>query len=177
MTSSQQIPLNTVRFCGYLLLHSLIAILGTPALVGIAGHAFHPRTPELFLAKIWILDTVCAAFLGFLIGSRWKRSAALWVWVLPGLWFTAVFLLALASSRAHSIFSSETVTGRFFGSDCVQGSRVGCQYFWVFTIPLVRGVCYSLAAWGSPAHVAQLCWETLTFAGFRLREKGEEDQS
>lgn len=76
-----------------------------------------------------------------------RVSAAMWVWILPSLWFALRFLPALFASQSHSALIGGRLWGQFSGAACEGGTRaLGCINFFVFTIPFVRGVLYSVGA-------------------------------
>jgi len=133
--------LRALLFVGALLLNTAIALLFTPVAekAGIAK-MFHPPSLAGLLLEWWILDFVCATGLGFSISRLWRNKSATWTWILPVLWFAFGFLgTALSGRSIWSLFS---------GSDCINSLRsIGCRNFIVFTLPLVRGVSYSLGAY------------------------------
>jgi len=136
-----------LRFCVWLILHTMVAILGTAVLDTAFGKAFHPYSLAAILWKEWILSLACAAFIGFFMWRTWRVSAAMWVWVLPGFWFALRFLPALFASPQHSVLAGGGLWRQFSGAACDGGTRaLGCLNFLVFTIPFVRGVLYSVGA-------------------------------
>jgi len=132
----------------------MVAVLGTAVLDTAFGKAFHPHSLSAILWKEWILSLTCAAFIGFFMWRTWRVSAAMWVWILPTLWFALRFLPALFASQSHSALIGRGLWGQFSGAACDGGTHaMGCLNFFVFTIPFVRGASYSfgarLAAWAS----------------------------
>lgn len=126
-----------LRFRVWLILHTILAILGAASLENALGQAFHPHSLAAMLWKEWILSLVGAALIGFFMWRKWGGSAAMWVWVLPGLWFAFVSLVSLRQS----------LWGRLSGTACSGGFHMrGCVMFFVSTIPFVRGVSYSVGA-------------------------------
>jgi hypothetical protein len=73
---------------------------------------------------------------------------AYWTWVLPTLWFGVKFLLAVGKGSLLFQFSGEA---------CVEGVRpIGCINWFVFSIPFIRSVFYSVGAYAcSVFHNAQ----------------------
>ena len=136
-----------LRFCVWLILHTMVAILGTAVLDTVFGKAIHPHSLAAILWKEWILSLACGGFIGFFMWRTWRVSAAMWVWILPGLWFALRFLSALLASQSHSALIGGGLWGQFSGAACDGGTRaLGCINFLVFTIPFVRGVSYSVGA-------------------------------
>ena len=126
-----------LRFCLAVILHTIVAVLGTVVLQDGIGKAFQPHSLPTPLWKIWILSLVCASFIGFFMWRTWRGNAAMWAWILPSLWFT---LMLLASQRGN-------LWAQLSGTACSDGLHArGCTMFFAFTIPLVRGVSYSLGA-------------------------------
>jgi|ERR1019366_220019 hypothetical protein len=136
-----------LRFCGAVILQSIVAILGTAVLESAIGTAFRPHLLAAILWKEWILSLLCAAFIGFFMWRTWRGSAAMWAWILPCLWFAFMFLLALPASQKQSVLVSGGLWTQFSGAACDGGSHaLGCRNFFVITIPFVRGVAYSAGA-------------------------------
>jgi hypothetical protein len=132
--------LRGIKFCGALILNIFVAVIGTAVLETSVGKVFHPQSVSAVLWKEWSLSLLCAALLGFAIWRTWRMSASKWTWVIPSLWFGLRFVPA-------SIFTRGSVWSQFSGADCDNGLHApGCQNFFVFTIPFIRGVSYSVAA-------------------------------
>jgi len=139
--------LKGLRFCGALILHTIVALFGTAVLETAIGKAFRPHSLAAVLWKEWTLSLLCAGFIGFFMWRTWRLGAATWVWVLPGVWFGLRFVLALFASHSPSALVGGGLWGQFSGAACDGGLRVlGCRNFFVFTIPFVRGVAYSVGA-------------------------------
>ncbi len=136
-----------LRFCVWLILHTIVAVLGTAVLDTAFGKVFHPHSLAAILWKEWILSLTCAAFIGFFMWRTWRVSAAMWVWALPSLWFALRFLSVLSTSQGQSVLVGGGLWDQFSGAACDGGLRaLGCRNFFVFTIPFVRGVFYSVGA-------------------------------
>ena len=135
-------------FVGAMLLNTAIALLFTPVSEAGIAKMFHPPSLARLLLQWWILDFMCATGLGFSISRLWRNKSATWTWVLPVLWFAFGFLVAALSGRNQSILVNHSIWSQFSGSDCINGLRsIGCRNFVLFTLPLVRGVSYSLGAY------------------------------
>ena len=66
----------------------------------------------------------------------WRNEAAKWAWVLPTAWFG--LRLALVLGGGSSVY-------QLSGSGCAYGARSpDCLNFFLFTIPFMRGLSYSL---------------------------------
>jgi hypothetical protein len=132
--------LTRVKFCAALILNVFVAIMGTVVLETAVGKVFHPQSVTAVIWKEWVLSVFCAALLGFNMWRIWRMSASKWTWVIPSCWFA--WRLILASSFTH-----RSIWSQFSGADCENGLQaIGCQNFFVFTIPFIRGVSYSVAA-------------------------------
>jgi len=139
--------LKALKFCGVLILHMIVALLGTAVLETEIGKAVRPHSLAAVLWKEWVLSLLCAWFVGFFMWRTWRVGAAMWVWVLPGLWFASRFLLALFASQRPDILTGGGLWSQFSGAACDGGVHaLGCRNFFVFTIPFVRGVSYSVGA-------------------------------
>ena len=140
---------RALKFCGILILHLLVALFGTGVLESTIGALFHPHSLGAVLWKMWILSPLCAAVIGFYMWRTWRTPAAVWVWVLPGLWFALLFIPALVAGASRGVLG-EGVWREFSGSACADGVHsLGCLKFFVGTIPLVCGVAYSIGAYVS----------------------------
>jgi hypothetical protein len=138
---------KALRFGGVLILHTIVTLLGTAVLETAIGKVFRPHSLEGVLWKEWILSLLCAGFIGFFMWRTWRVAAAMWVWVLPGVWFGLRFVLALFASHSPNLLVGGGVWGQFSGAACEGGLRaLGCRNFFVFTIPFIRGVAYSVGA-------------------------------
>ena len=125
-------------FCGILILNIFVELLGTELLVTEIGAMFHPQSIADVLWKTWSLNLLGAASIGFFMWRTWKTEATKWTWVLSALWFGLSFVTFKGNGGIWSHFS---------GADCVGGVRSsGCTDFFAFTVPLVRGVAYSIGA-------------------------------
>jgi hypothetical protein len=103
-----------MRFCAWLILHTMLAIFGTAVLETTFGNVFHPHSLGAFLYKQWTLSVLCATFVGFFMWRIWRVTAAIWVWVLPSLWFAFKLLLALGARHNPSVLLSDGVCGGSF---------------------------------------------------------------
>jgi hypothetical protein len=127
---------RTLRFVGFLMVHTVIAIIGT----AIVEHAIWSVVPaQSVVGILWkecILSTICATSIGFGVRRIWQTSAAKRSWILPAVWFTFGFLT-----------SHGDVWGGIFGLH--SGSALvapDTKSFLVFTVPLLRAAFYSVGA-------------------------------
>ena len=139
--------LRALKFCCALLLNFLLAVVGTAMLDTELRRAIPPYTITAIVWKEIILSVLCATFLGFSVGFlEWRgrrNTAAKWIWVLAALWFIFGFLM-IAAGKTNQLgpfnpFSSGSVLS---GPD----ART-MRTFFAFTIPLIRAICYSFAAY------------------------------
>ncbi|SRR6266567_5457948 len=140
--------LRALKFFGLLVVHVVVALIGTAILETAIGKVFPAHSLVAVLWKEWILSVACAAFIGFGMWRTWRSDLAKWAWLLTTVWFGLRLILAIGSGAVWFQFS---------GSGCGNGIRsVECQNFFVFTIPFIRGVSYSLGAYvSSLVHNAQ----------------------
>jgi hypothetical protein len=140
--------LRGLKFCGALILHMIVALIGTAILEGVIGKAFRPQTLAGVLWKEWTLSLLCAAFVGFFMWRTWRVNAAMWVWILTGVWLGLKLVPAFLGSDAQSALVGGGLWSQFSGTACDGGVRtLGCRNFFVFTIPFIRGVAYSVGAY------------------------------
>jgi hypothetical protein len=142
-------PLSSrLKFVFFLIVNVVIAIFGTAIFETAVGKLFRPHSLSGWLWKEWTLSIVCAACLGLAVHRIWKTSAAKWTWVLPSFWFLIRIVPALLSTTDHSVLVADNgIWFQFFGLGCSNGFRaLQCLNFFVFTIPFVRAVAYSLGS-------------------------------
>jgi hypothetical protein len=133
--------LSALKFFGLLVVNIIVAVIGTAILTTAIGKAFHGHSLGAILWKEWSLSIGCAAIIGFGMWRTWRSHVAQWTWVLPAVWFGVKFILAIGKGPLLFQFSGEA---------CAEGVRpIGCINFFVFTIPFIRSVFYSLGAYAS----------------------------
>jgi hypothetical protein len=119
-------------------INTMIAVFGTAVLESPLARIFHPKTGFGVISREWILSLIFAGALGFFIPRSWTNRGARWSWIIPLAWFSLGFLAHMALGR---------MVGRLSGYDCaVQLGRPGCRDFFLFTLPLARGLAYSATA-------------------------------
>jgi hypothetical protein len=134
-------------FAGGLVLNICIALFCTPVLEAGIGKMFHPHSLAGLLWKWWTLDLLCAAGLGFSISRLWRSGNAVWTWVLPVVWFAFRFVPMALSGGNQSVLVGHNVWSQFSGNGCASGMQsLACRNFFLFTLPLIRGIAYSLGA-------------------------------
>lgn len=132
---------RTLKFCGALLINLLVAVIGTAVLDTELRRVIPIHTVSAILWKEIVLSVLCAVFLGFFMWRTWRNAAAKWIWVVTALWFVFGYLMIARSPNVWGRFS-----GFGFGSGSVL-SGPDVTTFFVFTIPLIRAVCYSIGAY------------------------------
>jgi hypothetical protein len=130
--------LRALKFSGFVVIHVIIAIIGTAVLDTTLRRTIPPHSMTATLWKECILSIICAAGIGFSVWRIWRNSAAKWTWILPTGWF-AVGLLAFAGRG--------DVFGRLFGFNSQNFGASEIRSFFAFTVPLIRAVFYSLGAY------------------------------
>ena len=145
--------LRSLKFGSLLLIHFLIAVIGT-AILDTSLRRLLLSPSHSFSATLWaecILSIVCALGLGFSLWRVWPSSAAKHAWVLAAAWF-AIGLLATPSN----------VMGRLLplaSADSLGVKEI--RSFFAFTVPLIRASCYSLGVYISSAARSAAGDETL----------------
>lgn len=139
---------RSLKFCGELILQTVVAVFGTASLEIAIGMTLHPKTLAGVLWKDWTLSLLCGALVGFFVWRTWKASVAMWVWILPGVWFGFEMVLTLSGSHNQSVLVGGGFWSQFSGSACDGGvGALGCRKFFLFTIPFIRSVSYSVGAY------------------------------
>jgi hypothetical protein len=137
-----------LRWLGMFVLDTTAAVFGTAIFESALYRAIPVHTILAILWKIWCLDITCATLIGFLMYRTWKSNSTKWVWVLPMLWF-CLGVLVRGFRHSGNILYQDSAVGyfltQFSGVDCKNGSRSpGCLNFFLFSIPLVRAIFYSI---------------------------------
>jgi hypothetical protein len=127
--------LSALRFLGLLVVHILIAVIGTAILDTGISRAIASHTMIAVFWKESVLSIVCATLIGFGLWRMWRTDAAKWTWVLPLLWF----LFGLLAGAGRDIWGAHE-------SILQQPSPQRMRDFFLFTIPLIRAVAYSVGA-------------------------------
>jgi hypothetical protein len=137
--------MNKLKFCGLLLLHLLVALIGTAIISSFLGRFYTPNTISAAVAKEWVLSVVCAAIAGFFAMRRFRSASAAWTWTLPMIWFC--WGLLMARNSVNTISADSGIWARFSGAGCSEGIHaIACRNFLLFTIPLTRSISYSVGA-------------------------------
>jgi hypothetical protein len=128
--------LRALRFLGLLVIHTVVAIIGTAIAEGEIWKLVPVHSVVGVLWKDCVFGTTLATLIGFAMWRTWRTSAAKWVWVLPAVWFAFGFLITHGD-----------VWGGLFGI----GSRsvlatADTTSFFAFTAPFLRASCYSAGA-------------------------------
>jgi len=127
--------LRTLRFFGVLLLNLLVVLIGTAIVDTVLWKVFPTHTGVAVLWKEVILSVVCAAAIGFGMWRTWRSEPAKWTWVIT----TLLFCFGLVGLAGRGIWGPLSVDSAF--SDARQ-----TRAFLAFTVPMIRGVSYSLGA-------------------------------
>lgn len=133
-------PANTalriVRRCAAFLANVLAAFIGTTVLespISPLVKVFAHSAASMVIRE-WICSIALAALIGFSAQRRWKTNSARWIWVAGVLW------LAFGLTQ----FGDPWLT--FSGIRCAEFRGYPCIAFWNFTVPLIRTIAYSIAA-------------------------------
>ena len=138
-TSLEFHAMGGLKFGGLLLVNLAVAVIGTAILDTALWRVISSHSVAVMVSKEFVFSIVCAAFIGFGMWRTWRNSAAKWTWVLPTVWFAFGYL---------TIAGHGDVWGRLsgFGSESVL-SAPDVRSFFLFTVPLVRAVSYSVGAY------------------------------
>ncbi len=144
---------------GFLFLNAAFAQwggMGLELLLRRLSRWFFPVHSKVFLVLTdCLFAALAAAMIAISLHLVWRLVQARWAWVLFLLWFgsgAAFYLLVAAPHGPGSDFWKH-----FSGFNCaLRGGRAACYDFFIFTVPLLRGVSYSLTAWLLATFFAEL---------------------
>jgi len=121
------------------MLHTLFAVFGSIAFAELFRPFYRPTSGQIFILMEWIRSLTGAALAAVLVQRFWKISGAEWAWVIPSASFALAYLRDLLLARG--------TFDHFSGHDCaIQTGGTSCQDFFLFTVPFLRAVSYTLAA-------------------------------
>jgi hypothetical protein len=125
--------------CGSVLLNTVFAVLGTAGIEAVVSPIYRPQSGQSAIVKAWILDVTVEAVLGVIVQHSRENPVIRWSWVIPAVAFAARALTYPDS--ASNIF------GHFSGQSCaIELQGAPCTDFFLFTVPLIRGLSYSFAS-------------------------------
>jgi len=138
--------LRALRFLGLLIVHAVVAIIGTAIVESAIWRLVPAHSVVGVLWKECVFSVTLATLIGFGMWRTWRTSVAKWAWVLPAIWFAFGFL------TRHG-----DVWGGLFGPRSVLATR-DTRSFFAFTVPLFRASSYSAGAYVS----SRLCSAPVT---------------
>lgn len=131
-----------LKSLGWLVVHTLIALLGTAIVSTPFMKLIRPHSIFTILAKEYLIGCTCAFILGVALQHKWWTPVAKWTWCVPTIWLALRVVSVTTFVGPHVSLWSQ-----FSGSGCSFGFRnVGCRNWFLFTIPFVRCVSYSLGS-------------------------------
>jgi hypothetical protein len=137
---SELAPVRIARGVVVFLLNLANAIFGTAVMESaILPHIGFSRSVVEWEARAWLFSVTMAALLGYFTAKKWSPRSAKWVWTLP----VAVLAFGVLMYLANGGVSPWR---HFIAPDC-SNDRQSCRDFLIFTLPMVRSVAYSVAAW------------------------------
>jgi hypothetical protein len=149
--------MNRIRTALGFILNSAFAVVG-PEIIGWPLLQQIPSSsPSEVIAKACVGNPLIAAVLGVLVQKLTQSKVVRWAWPLPLLSLAIGLLVRYLSGGA-------ALTARFTGLACTDPIHTWdqCRDFFVFTLPILRAVPYSLAAlatkpggWTKTADVTQ----------------------
>ncbi len=130
---------KVASFCAAVFLSTLFAVFGTAAVDAIFSRLYRPHSGTTAIVKAWSLDSTVAAVLGLILRYSRKDRMGTWAWLIPT---TILICKALSYTSSFDAFFAH-----FSGRDCgIELQGISCTDFFIFTIPFIRGVAYSLAS-------------------------------
>ena len=131
--------MRVLKFSGLLLINLVVAVIGTAILDTAVRRAIPSHSVAAIVWKELFFSIVCAGLIGFGMWRTWRSSAAKWTWVLAAVWFLFCYL---------TIAGQGAVWGRLFGLGSESDLNApDVRSFFLFTVPLVRAVAYSVGAY------------------------------
>jgi hypothetical protein len=102
----------------------------------------------------WFFSIAFAGLLGIFFQRIWFHRVAIWTWIVPGLWFALGLVVYFSGLHHESVLESSPQRfgpiANFLGISCKNAtSWRQCRDFFTFTVPLIRGLSYSLGAYVS----------------------------
>ena len=139
------VTMSVLRKVGVFLGHLLVAWLGTAILTAPIAMAYHPASVAGVLWRELILSVFGGGLIGFGMYRTWRSKIGLWSWTLPTVLFAFHALSVWLINSQSALVPTSGLWYRMFGFNCVnQVSGMRCVPFFIFTIPLVRALAYSL---------------------------------
>lgn len=131
--------MRALKFGGLLLVNLAVALIGTATLYAGLWRVIPSHSAAAIVWKEFIFSMVCATVIGFGMWRTWRSSAANWIWIPSAVWFAIGYLTIAGHGDAWGRFSG-------LGSTSVL-STPDVRSFFLFTVPLVRAVSYSVGAY------------------------------
>jgi hypothetical protein len=134
------------RGVGWFFAHTLAALIGTAILSTPISRMSRPASVAGILWKELFISVICACLIGFLMYRTQKSKVGIWVWILPTAWFALHILSLLMSAHSQSALTQNSGLWReIWGFDCIERlTQPRCRSFFLFTVPFIRSVAYSL---------------------------------
>ena len=137
------------RAVGLFVIDTATAVIGPAVIETSIRRLFLPHSIPAIVLKEWCLSITLAAVMGWLMYRTWQSSTAQWIWVLAVLWFSFGALAFFGGPHESSVFfTGSTLWSNFSGIDCA-GHPASCRDFFAFSVPLIRALSYSAAAWSA----------------------------
>jgi len=137
--------LRALKFAGSLAINLVIAVVASAIADAELGQLIRPHSMAALVWKECALSIAFAAFIGFGVWLKWPNSAARWTWVIPAVWFS-VGLVATAGGRS-SVFGPLFMSSSRSVLVKPEIGKPEIRSFFAFTIPLIRGISYSVGAY------------------------------
>jgi hypothetical protein len=146
MQTNPNSPSRTAKSMGMLAFDLVVAVIGTAILESWTPRILPPRSVQAVTLKEWFIGISWSALLGFLMYRTWRSPTAVWVWVVAGVWFG--FGIVVQLGRPESIvIPNHTHWAQLSGAACAgRADKSDCVDFFLFTVPFMRAVSYSVGA-------------------------------
>lgn len=137
---------NRLKIAGRYALDFLTAVIG-PAVIIVPLRAAVPlQSTHSRIFEECCLSIFLAAALVVFCQRSWGRPVSKWVWIPATLLFAFGSVAFAGSDPKSAFFSDSNFWERFSGLDCGI-DRWSCVDFYIFTVPLIRTISFSLAAY------------------------------
>lgn len=139
---SRAIP-RALKAGAFLSMNVIIAVFAPAAIDVSVRNGIPLHSTSALVWEEYLISLICASGLGFGAWRKWRNPLTIWTWVVPAAWFAFGFLVV----AGHGPFSGHLFAPRSESVLYDDSIRTFFRTFYAFTVPLIRGFCYSLGAY------------------------------
>jgi hypothetical protein len=122
------------------------AVLVPAILEGTVWRLVSVHSVGAIVLKEWCLSVPIAAFMGFMMYRSWRSATSKWVWIPLAFWFGLRALPFIFRPHARGVLGENSGFWSHFSGAACSVDISHCLDFLVFSVPLIRGLSYSIAA-------------------------------